>query len=131
MEMTDTKWYLSEWQKKQKNKNRKEKVRRGPFKNKNVYLSIFLRIFTIYYFLLFLFFVSLGWLSAISSIIFSITCFLTYTSKLSIQMKENFRRKSCSSSVACSKELQASLYFLVTSLASGSICLSSKFIISL
>ena len=131
MEMTDTKWYLSEWQKKQKNKNRKEKVRRGPFKNKNVYLSIFLRIFTIYYFLLFLFFVSLGWLSAISSIIFSITCFLTYTSKLSIQMKENFRRKSCSSSVACSKELQASFYFLVTSLASGSICLSSKFIISL
>ena len=71
MEMTDTKWYLREWQKKQKNKNRKEKVRRGPFKNKNVYLSIFLRIFTIYYFLLFLFlfFVSLGWLSAISSII--------------------------------------------------------------
>ena len=43
LEMTDTKWYLSEWQKKQKNKNRKEKVRRGPFKNKNVYLSIFLR----------------------------------------------------------------------------------------
>ena len=96
MEMTDTKWYLREWQKKQKNKNRKEKVRRGPFKNKNVYLSIFLRIFTIYYFLLFLFlfFVSLGWLSAISSIIFSITCFLTYTSKLSIQMKENFRREN-------------------------------------
>ena len=125
MEMTDTNWYLREWQKKQKIKIRKEKVRRGPFKNKNVYLSIFLRIFTIYYFLLFLFlfFVSLGWLSAISSIIFSITCFLTYTSKLSIQMKENFRRKSCSSSVACSKELQASLYFLVTSLASVAISL--------
>ena len=49
MEMMDMKWYLREWQKKQKNKNRKEKVRRGPFKNMD--LSIFLEIFTIYYFL--------------------------------------------------------------------------------
>lgn len=42
------------------------------------------------------------WESAISSINFSITCFLTYTSKLSMQINANFFRKSWFSSSAFS-----------------------------